>query len=324
MLKELKFVQGSVSTKDLVPGMTHFCIEGGHVRGYNGTIALSAPIPFDIDCKPHAARFVKAIAKCQTEEPVTITMTGGGRLRVAQGEFKAFIELVEQDTPHVEPEGEEMLFDGEVVLEAFKTINQFVSKDASRPWSTGVLLRGNSAIATNNVTIAEYWLGAPVPRTVNIPGLAIKEMLRINLPPLRAQVAERSITFHYEDGRWLRSQLYDTDWPEVAPLLISPSQCNPQPLPDEFFVALDKIQPFTDDSGRVYINAGVLSTSPEYDKEGASYKVAGLENVSGIYSLEMLMLLKGLAKQIDLTKYPRPCNWFGDTIRGAIIGMRQI
>jgi len=29
MLRELKFVQGAVAKKDLLPAMTHFAIEGG-------------------------------------------------------------------------------------------------------------------------------------------------------------------------------------------------------------------------------------------------------------------------------------------------------
>ena len=43
MLNELKFVQGSVAKKELLPSLTHFKIEDGHIRGFNGTIAISAP-----------------------------------------------------------------------------------------------------------------------------------------------------------------------------------------------------------------------------------------------------------------------------------------
>ena len=44
MLKALKFVQGAVSKKDLVPALTHFRIENGTVRSYNGMLALCTPI----------------------------------------------------------------------------------------------------------------------------------------------------------------------------------------------------------------------------------------------------------------------------------------
>lgn len=88
MLKELKFVQGAVAKKDLLPAMTHFAIEGGHVRSYNGTLALSSPIPFDIDCKPKAGPLVQAIANCN--DTVTLSMTPAGKLRIQSGKFWAF------------------------------------------------------------------------------------------------------------------------------------------------------------------------------------------------------------------------------------------
>ena len=64
MLDELKFVQGSVSRKGFIPELTHFNIKDGMVRGYNGTLALCTPIPFDIDCVPKAEPLIKAIQNC--------------------------------------------------------------------------------------------------------------------------------------------------------------------------------------------------------------------------------------------------------------------
>jgi hypothetical protein len=37
----------------------------------------------------------------------------------------------------------------------------------------------------------------------------------------------------------------------------------------------------------------------------------------------MLMLLKGKIKQADFTTYPSPCVFYGERMRGAIIGMRM-
>lgn len=86
MLKELKFVQGAVGKKDLLPAMTHFQIQNGHVRSYNGTLALSSPLPFDIDCCPKAEQLVKAIGQC--DEVITLSMTPGNKLRVQSGKFQ--------------------------------------------------------------------------------------------------------------------------------------------------------------------------------------------------------------------------------------------
>lgn len=316
MLKELKFVQGAVAKKDFLPAMTHFAIEGGTVRAYNGMLALCSPIPFDIDCKPKAGPLVQAISNCN--DTVTLSMTPAGKLRIQSGKFKAFIDCVDGETPHVHPEGEEVEIDGAAVLQALKTISPFVGDDASRAWANGVLLRGQSAFATNNVCLVEYWIGSMMPRTINVPRAAIKEMLRIDEPPTHAQVTSNSITFHYTDGRWIRSQLLSSEWPDLAKVLDRPAQA--LTMDERIFEGLETIKPFADKMGRVFIKESSLLTHIDSD-EGASFAVPDL-HFEGVYQIEMLKLLKGVAKQIDFSAYPDPCIFYGDRLRGAIVGMR--
>lgn len=316
MLKELKFVQGAVAKKDFLPAMTHFAIEGGHVRSYNGTLALSSPIPFNIDCKPKAVPLVQAIANC--DETVTLSMTPSGKLRIQSGGFRAFVDCIEGETPHVEPEGDEIQIDGESLLKAFKAISPFVGNDASRPWTNGILLREQSAFATNNVCLVEYWIGAQAPFTANIPMQAVKEVLRINEAPTHVQTNANSITFHYTDGRWIRSQLYSTDWPDLSKVLDKP--CNASDIDPRLFEGLDVLKSFADKLGRIFFQEQALRTHIE-ETEGASFDMPGLK-AEGVYQIEMLKLLKGVAVTIDFNLYPAPCLFYGERIRGAIIGMR--
>lgn len=316
MLKELKFVQGAIAKKDFLPAMTHFAIEGGTVRAYNGTLALCSPLPFDIDCKPKAGPLVQAISNCT--DTVTLSMTPAGKLRIQSGKFRAFVDCVEGETPHVSPEGEQVEIDGEAMLKAMKQIIPFVGDDASRPWTNGVLLRGQSAFATNNVCLVEYWLGVQMPCTVNLPRVAVKEMLRINEAPTHAQVTKNSISFHYTDGRWVRSQLLSSEWPNLAKVLDKPA--NPIPINERIFEGLDTIKPFADKMGRVFIQGDTLLTHLDGDA-GASFEVTGL-NCEGVYQIEMLKLLQGAANTADFSAYPAPCLFYGDKLRGAIIGMR--
>lgn len=317
MLAELKFVQGAVAKKDFLPALTHFVIEAGTVRGYNGTLALCSPIPFDIACKPKAEPLVRAIGNC--ESTVQLTMTPAGRLSIKSGKFKAFVDCVEGDTPHVMPEGDAVVIDGVAMLKAIKTVAPFIGDDASRPWSNGVLLKGQSAFATNNITLVEYWTGADVPFPINIPRAAIKEMLRINEAPEGVQVAPNAITFHYTGGRWLRTQLFATDWPDLARVLDKAS--NPVELDERLFEAVKVVKPFTDKMGRILFKGGRIATHDD-DSEGAAFEIEGFDH-SGVYQMDMLNLLQGTAQRIDWSTYPAPCMFFGDRLRGAIIGMRQ-
>lgn len=317
MLKELRFVMGAVAKKDFLPAMTHFVIKDGFVRSYNGSLALSSSIPFDIDCIPKAQPLVKAISLC--EETITLAMTPAGKLKIQSGKFRSYVECISEETAHVLPEGEFVEVDCEKLYECFKTLIDFVGDDASRPWTNGVLLKGASAYATNNVLAVEYWLGVELNEPINIPSSCIKEMLRIKEAPSRMQIAKDSVTFHYTDDRWVRTQLFDNNWPPLDKIINK--EGNVQPLNKELFDGLQYLKPFVDATSRVYINGDVLTTCETNNEEGSSYTIDGF-NVNGIYSLPMLMCLKNHVESIDWTMYPKPCLFYGKNLRGVIIGMK--
>lgn len=319
MLKELKFVQGAVARRDFVPAMTHFKIQDGFVKAYNGTLALCSPINFGENCIPRADELVKAIDKC--EDTPVLKMCDNGKLMVQSGRARSFVNCIDGETPHVEPAGQEVHFDGEVLLKAVEVLLPFVGDDAARPWTNGILLRDQSAFATNNVTLVEYWLGTPVPFVVNIPRMALREMLRIGEPPTHAQLDTNSLTLHYVDGRWIRTQLLQTGWPDLRKVLDQPN--HPTPVSEELFKGLDTILPFADAAGRVYIKNGLLLTQPHPEVEdGAQYAVDDI-GTEGLYQIKMLSLLKGVATHADFSRYPDPVLFFGDRLRGALIGMRM-
>jgi DNA polymerase III sliding clamp (beta) subunit (PCNA family) len=319
MLKSLKFVQGSVAKKDFLPALTHFVIEHGTVRGFNGTMALCSPIPFDIACKPKADTLIKAIANC--DETVQLSLTPAGRLSVKAGKFKAFVDCVQEDSVHPMPEGNIVNFDGQALLTGLKQVAPFIGDDASRRWASGVLVKDQSLFSTNNVMLAQYWLGVDFPNVVTIPLPAVKEMLRINEAPLFAQFAQNSITFHYSEERWLRTQLYDSEaWPSFDKILNKPSAQTP--IDEELFTGLDVIKPFVDKFGTVIFQQQRIATHDD-ENEGASFDLPNLIGEEGRYNIQMLELLKGIAKTIDWSGYPGPCLFQNDRLRGAIIGMRQ-
>lgn len=317
MYQSLKFCAGSVAKKDFVIDLKHFAIENGRVRGFNGTLALCTPIPFDINCNPNAEQLIKAVSKCN--DTIQLSLTKAGRLSVKSAGFKAFIDCVQGETNHVEPEGEFVEFDGELLLKGIQACAPFIGSDASRPWANGVLIKGQSIFATNNVMLVEYWLGSTFPITVNIPCAAVREMQRIGEAPVNAQVTTNSITFHYSGDRWLRTQLFATEWPDLSKVLDRPSE--QVPVDERIFEGLESVKSFVDKMGTIYLFKDELRTHMD-EQEGAGFAMDGFGH-EGKYNIDMLNLLKDTAVTIDWSTYPSPCMFLGERIRGAIIGMRR-
>lgn len=315
MLDALRFVQGAVAKKDFVQALTHFRIKDGTVMGHNGGLTLSAPIDLDLDVVPKAVSFVKAIQTCT--ETISLGLTAAGRLSVRSGKFRAYVECLPDGFPDITPEGETVAFKPGIV-KALKLLEPFIGEDASRPWARGVLFRGQSAFATNNVILVEHWLGYDFPRQINIPQKAIAEMIRIGDDPTHMQVAENSVTFFYEGDRWLKTQLYSLDWPDLGKVLSRPA--NPIEPPVGLWDAVESLAPFTDKLRRVFLSEGVVTTV-QTEGDGASIDVPALKT-RGIYNVDYLLEVAKVAQVIDLAGYPGPAMFFGEGIRGAIIGMR--
>jgi hypothetical protein len=317
VLETMRFVRGGISPKSLLPEMKHFSIKEGVIKSFNGIIALSSPIDFHVECMPLAIPLVNAIARCN--DVMSIGMTDKGRLRVESGPFRTFVECADIEIHKIEPAGAIVPINGQDLLDAVKNVMPFIGTDAVRPWSNGMLLKGSSAFATNNVCLVEYWIGTPFPVVANIPIEALRELLRIEKPPVAIQMDENSITFHYENNRWLRSQLYTTEWPNVEPILNQPDN-NLVPVPDNFVEALETIKVFLEKDLTVYLREGYIHTQ-EFDGLGASYKINNLTS-NGIYKYDMLRMAIEASEQIDLSAYPNPCPFRKGRLRGVVLGMR--
>ena len=325
LLESLQFVQGAVATKDYAPALTHFRIGNGFIRGSNGLLQLTCPINLAIEASPKAATMARAIKTC-TEEPA-ITMTAGKKLSVKAGLFRALIPCAEEPFPEMLVTGTMIaLDDTRPLLPVLKALEPFISEDASRPWSRGVLLAGGCAFATNNVVLLQMYLGYEFPAVINLPHATIGELLRIGEEPTAMQVDDRSVTFFYKHDRRMTSLVYDLGWPDAERLLLTPF--NPSPVPAGLWEALEQVAPFTGDMRRVYLRPGLVTTSEIAEYAEASVDLPSIVS-PGCFNIDYLLSLKGICEVIDLTAHPKPCLFDGKSktglpIRGAIIGMRDL
>lgn len=317
MLESLKFVKGAVSTKTFEPVLKHFQIKDGHVQSYNGVLSLSSPIDCDLDVKPLAAPFVHAIQLC--DETVSLHLTETGRLAIKSGNFKAFIECSDEPFPDIACEGEKIEIQTGL-LETLNFLAPIMGTDASRLWSHGILLANQSAYVTNNIILVEKWLGGSISTILGLPAACVKELIRINTEPSAIESNGKTVTFRYADGRWLSSLLLNiSQWPD--PNKLFQNENKPSPIDASLFEALEKLRPFTGDLNSVWLHAdGTISTSRN-DEQGAHLQLTKCKGMRGRYSADQLLKLKEIATGIDWSSYPKPCIFYGDNLRGLIIGL---
>lgn len=313
MLKTLQFVKGAVAKKDFIPALTHYRIENRLIKGFNGSISLCAPIDLDLEVSPLAIPFIKAIQA--SKETVAMHITPSGKLAVKSGKFKSFIECTTEMYPDINPEGD-MIELKDDFIEVIKMLNPFIAEDASRPWARGILFCNQSAFATNNLVLIECWLGYDFPEPVNIPKEAVKELIRIKESPTHMQLCDKSVTFHYSDGRWLRSNLFSLGWPDIYGVLNVES--NPQPLPENFFETIEELLPFVGETNALHLATDRITTDLN-DEIGTSIEMAGLPEAA-CFNGKSMASLKNIAEMMDLTLWPKPLTFVGNRVRGVLLG----
>lgn len=318
MLETLNFIKGAVAKKDFVPVLTHVHIKDGIIQAYNGVVTLCSPIELNLDCCPRATPFIKAIQTCK--DTISMSITPTGRLSVKSKGFKTLIECSSDAFPSIALEGERLPLPGAGFIDALRVLEPLIAEDASRPWARGILLDGKTASATNNIVVAQLWLDFKFPVKINLPHAAVNELIRIKKEPVAMIITETQATFIYDDDRWLRSQLNDTKWPDLNGFFHNRVDPNGQDIPEGFFDALREVAPFVDSIGRVQILPGKVATS-EVDELATSSEVEGLQG-QGVYHVNQLLLLEGIAKKFNFSGWPNPAVFYGDRLRGSIIGMK--
>lgn len=315
MLQSLKFVRGVVKKNKVTPELEHYHIKEGRVTGFNGHMALSAPVDLDFEAYPHAQTFAAAVEACEAK--TSMWLTKAGRLAVSSGGFKAYVPCLEEVAWPIVPAGEHYDCPDNLVAD-LRDMLPFIAEDASRPWAMGLLIAHGLFMATNNVVLVQKWNGHQLPM-MNFPRFAVQELIRIGEQPKSIQADGRSVSFHYEDGRWLRTQLYSAEWPFDKMNSIMEVEHEAEPLPEGFAAAVEKLEPFMGDKGSaVYFDEEGLSTSTE-EEEGVHIACDGLP-FGPIFSIGQLKLLTSVAQKIDWSLFPSPCIFYGERVRGAMVG----
>lgn len=319
MLEALQFVKGAIAKKDIVPGLQHFRIDGGLIKSYNGKIALCCPIPLDLTCQPKAVNMIKAIGECK--ETTHLSMTPAGRLAIKSGKFKSFIDCDPSEAfPNVQPEGDLIPLPGDL-LKSLKMLEPIIGEDMSRAWARGILLRGQYAFATNNVTLVQYWLGYSFPCDLVIPHDAVNELIRIGVEPTSMQVQENSVTFHFPGDKWMRTQTYSTQWPDISKVLDRENPETNVDLQSDLFDSIRSLVSFVDDTNKLFFLGDSARTHFE-EGAGASVEISDLPP-QACFNLKQVLLLEGIADKFNYSHLPNgPLLFFGPRLRGAIASMR--
>lgn len=312
LLGALRFV-GAVTKSEGAPYETHISLNNHWATAFNGVIAAGHPITEDIFACPHY-KIIEALSKCGPN--ISFTQLDDNRLSVKSDKFKAIIPCIYPTLLNIAIPDPPVCSITDAFKEGLSIVGTLANENAQTIHLASILMNGQSLIATNGKVVIEYWHGISLPPNISLPK-ALVEPLNCKKKLAQFGYSQSSVTFYFEDGSWIRSQLYNETWPDMS--IVLDRKANAWPVTADFWKGLEAVAGFTD-TGFVYFDAGVLR-SHDNAIQGASYEVAGLPK-GPAFSAKYLAMIRPYAESVDwLAK--DCCLFFGPNVRGAIAGVRQ-
>lgn len=314
LLSALQFV-GNISSDIGAPFETHMQLGANWATAFNGTIAAGHPITEDIYACPHAKLIVEALSKCG--EHISFTQLDANRLSIKSDKFKAIVPCINPTLiNHVIPDPPIAPIDDRFKA-GISIVGTLANENGQFIYLASILMNGYSLISTNGKVVLEYWHGINLPPGISLPKVLVDPLTKTNKKLVQFGYSQSSVTFYFEDGSWLRSQLYREQWPDMSLILDRPA--NAWPVVADFWRGLDAVAGFSE-SGFVYFGPGVLH-SHENPTSGASYEVVGLPK-GPAFPAKQLAMIQPYADRIDFLA--KDCLlFFGSNVRGIIAGVRQ-
>lgn len=309
----LKFVAVAQKKVGTVP--QQFCgISGNWVVACNGVMMVGTKVEDDLTACPHTFQFIDALAKCGQE--LSITQLSANTLSVKSDKFKALIPCVGFDELELPQPDPQIAAIDDRIKAAFEAVACLATDGAPNAVHAALLLQSGTAVATNGFALLEYWHGIDLPPGMLIPKASAVAVAKAGKSLTGFGYSGASATFWFEDGSFIKTQLFGERYPHYGQILNV--ETNPWPLPDEFFKAVHAVESFSK-NGIVYFDNGFMS-SREDEAEATTYKVEGLPEGMG-FQAKYLTTLEHAFKTAHFDKESNKVFFFGDSVRGVLMGV---
>lgn len=322
MLHELRIACNVCESGAIVEKFKHIVFAEGTLRAFNGVVWVQAPSSID-PAETFAVseeRLMQALSACEGDGFATTKVSLNKDFLILKKD-KLTVRVRKIDASGfyneaiVAPSKKDRIKCPLVLQEALRAVAPFMSADASRPWTTSILLRDGYAWATNNLSLVKFPLDLPV-KEWRIPAAAVPILL--SLPDVEWIAMEgHRIVVGWGQVR-IAFPAASAEWPADLSGFFKKAPKKLPTLASELRDAAKIVDKFADRfvSLRPEKVEGKLATiESDYEIE--------VPNGKGSYPAKLLLLILNHASHADFSTYPEPIFFAGEKLRGVAVGAKE-
>jgi len=320
LLLSLEFI--SLVQKD---AETTALFRDGHLIATNGVVTVGIPINTNLFACPNLAKMVNALRICGNA--FDLTQLPDGALAIKGGTFRARIPCIDVNlapASQILPDQGLYALDSRFTAALF-AVAPIASENATRLIETTVLCRNQTVVASDGKIIFEVFHGINFPELV-LPKLAVTILGKTKKEPVTFGVGYNqdnkisSITLHFSDNSWLKSQLYVEDWPNVDRILAALVNCKLEKLAPDFFEACNNVAKFVEPGKSVHLNKATIQDND--NDENAAQVLQIDTGISASFNPSYVKFLSNYVNKIGYSEAIRALLFVGDTARAVLMTMR--
>lgn len=295
----------------------HALFYSNWVTTYNGVVMYGAQVDTPLMAAPHYGLLLKALQAADSAG-LQITQLDQERLAIKGKGFRTVVPCVADlsQISRTPPDASIGPLDSRM-RKAFEAMKALTSKNGEYVFQAAILMGNGFCAATDGQLGAMYWHGLGFPELV-VPANFIEAVLKTPKALLSfGYTPDQSLTFYFDDGSFIRTQLYSEPYRDIAKVM--PTEWdNMLQLPDTFFDALEKVKPFVDalEHSYVFFESDRMQTH-ESAEVGTVVDCAGLFAAESGLDVDRLLKLKGRITHIDYRPRERT-KFYGENFRGVL------
>lgn len=310
LIRALNFIK-QAQHKEGTPYQTHCVIANNMVVGFDGKLTIGTPVETGLECCPHTFNLLKSLNGCSADMAITYDSLV---LTVKSGKFRSVVSCISPEITANNPADPLLVPIDDRLKEALAGAAIVADPcTAQRVITKSVLLRNNVIAATDGLSLIEFWHGCQGIPDLLIPKETAELVAQCDKKLIGIGGTSNSVTFHFEDGSFIKSNLYNGMFPDYTHILTY--EGHPLPPASDFFEAVSKVAEFSE-TNYVFFIDGKVSSHRSYHV-GTSFEVDCIpDNVKFNATY-----IKMLAKFMDKIEFvDNKLYFFSDNCRGCIAG----